>query len=142
MRRIQVYGIISKDGVPKISNLDKFNKLFSENKGNRFIMDITVTEPRSVQHYVSYIMGMILPAYIEGMQEKGTALTPKEAYHEILRVCPMFYRDENKFYQIFDWSRYQHDCELLPWELVDAIEWLHEYILQNFGISIGNTKII
>jgi hypothetical protein len=142
MRRIQVYGYTDSAGNPQISNMDKFNKLFADNKGSRFIMDISVMKPKTVTHHVYYIMGIIIPAYIEGMQQKGTMITPKEAYHEILDICPGFYKTEKERFSVFDWAAYKPDCEMSALELEYAIEFMHIYILQNFGISTGNTKII
>lgn len=142
MKRIQLYGRSTKDGLPSISGKERFDEFFRSNPNTRFFMEISCIEPSNIFHHIWYIMKMIVPAFIEGSKEKGILLTPKEALEEIIEACPIFYKSETERHTIFDWKMYQPYTELSKEELEMGIEWLHYYCLENFNLSIGNYKSI
>ena len=140
--RIELYGHVNKNGRPMIMGIEKFDEFFKQYKNKRFLMDIRVIEPYTVDHHVWYIVKMIVPAFVKGHREKGNLLTPEEALDEIREACPMFYRTTNTKYKVFDWKKNKPNCVLSPLELEVAIDWLHMYCVENFNIVVGNFKTI
>lgn len=141
-RKIQLYGRVFKTGKPSISGMAKMDHFFAQYPNKRFIMEIEILEPDTIIHHVWYLMKMIVPAFIEGHKERGNLLTPKESMEEIIETCPMFWRSEKERHKVFDWNKYQPDCDLSKEELEVAIDWLHEYCILNFNIVVGNNKSI
>lgn len=141
-RKIQLYGRVTKLGKPAISGIAKMDNFFLSYPNKRFIMEIEILEPDTIIHHIWYIIKMVVPAFIQGYTNKGTLLTPKEALEDIIETCPIFWKTEKTRYKVFNWNKFQPECDLSKEELEVAIDWLHEYCISNFNIVIGNYKSI
>lgn len=137
-RTLELFGRVTKDGLPFISGMERFNQFFKDWKNRNFIIEITAIEKGTTNAHVWYILKMILPAVIQGEQDQGNLLTKEEALTRIMDICPIFEGQK----PIFDFRKWQITCELSPRELETAIEYLHFYCLENYDIVIGNYKSI
>lgn len=142
MVTLELYGKINSKGNAVYSGMERYKHILEQNVNKRIIMQLIVIEPYCSEHHVWYIIKMIIPAWIKGNTDKGILLTPEDALNEIANVCPIFYETHTKTHKIFDWTRYQPDCQIPAEELEIAIEWLHVYCLENFNLVVGNIKSI
>lgn len=140
-RKIQLYGITTSKGSPIISGLERFNQLFKENPNKSFIIEIEIMDNGTTDSHVWYIIKMIIPAFIQGHKENGMLITKEEAL-EIIRYSTPIFEEKNKPVELFCWKTYKPICKLPREDLEIAIEYLHCFCLENFGISVGNIKII
>lgn len=140
--QIELYGITNSKGIPSVSGNERFKSFFAKYPRKRFIMQIMVLEPDNVTHHVWYIIKMIVPAFVRGMKDTGVLLTEKEAFEQVIETCPNFYKSHKERFKLFNWNKYQVECDMPQIELEMAIEWLHIYCLEHFNISISNTKSI
>lgn len=140
-RSIQLYGHIDKEGKSFISGIEKLDEFFRHWKKKQFIIEVIAMEKGTTDHHVWYIIKMIIPAFRKGSEENGLLISPEESLQMIIDCCPIFIKNDGKeTYNLFDWNKYEPDCEMSAEELEIAIEWLHIYCLENFDIAIGNFK--
>jgi hypothetical protein len=138
---LNIYGRITKDGVLTVSNTTRLKDFCSHWYDKRFVMEIIIMDPGSVDNYVWYIMKVIVPAIIRGHKDYGTLITQQEAIDYIRETCPLFSNPNGgEKLKLFNYKKYKPDCELIPEDLQIVIEWLHYHVLEYFGIVIGEPK--
>ena len=116
-RTIQLSGIITTEGKPMISGMERFNEFFKKHPNSSFIMELSAHHKGTTDAHVWYIMKMIVPAFIKGFRELGKVISMREAYNEILDCCPIFAISQRINHKIFDWDKFKPDCKMSPEEL-------------------------